>query len=509
MAKKFYLIGIDAAPLWIIKALYKKYSMNGFANFIENGFLGDMESTLPPLTGTAWPSIYTGLTPSEHGSMDFFIIDKSYTKQLVYYNTKQSEPVWETLAKNKLNSLVITPPMVLQSANADSRVDLITGFPLPPRFSSKYLEDAAKKFKMKGESGKIEEDMKAEKISTSEAAKEYNNSINERSKLAKYLISKKDYQFVFVCFTEVDRLQHFSLNKKDWEEPLATLYKSISNFIEWIIEESKNSEDEVMIGLVSDHGAQPIDNKFLLNAWLINNKYATLKKSVMDSIIQNEAKSGDSKSLKYEMRENLMKSKIRTVYDKMPAAAKRTASKTVGKLLGGASGGVYTRLHDFDFDMSKTKAFSSISNNPVGMIFINDKRFSTPTVSETEKQKIKKEIILELEKLKSEDGKKLIAEVFDGDKYYGKTKLFITPDIMLQLRERYTNDVFNYSRQTIFQKPELAKSGDHIREAIFGLTTNYKLNLSYLNKKHVDVYSVQPTILKYFGIKCYEKNSLI
>ena len=155
--KKLYLVGIDSAPLWLIKELYKKYGMKGFGAFFEDGILTDMRSTLPPLTPVAWPSIYTGLEPREHGMMDFFCIDREYTKQLLYFDTDANRTFWDLAAEAGFRSLVVTPAEVLQPSSSEN-VDMITGWPMPPRFSSREMEGIAKKFGFDGEPS-IEKEM--------------------------------------------------------------------------------------------------------------------------------------------------------------------------------------------------------------------------------------------------------------------------------------------------------------------------------------------------------------
>ena len=490
--KKLYIIGIDAAPLWMVNTFIKKYKMKGFEEFRRRGILTKFLSTLPPMTGTACPSIYTGLQPSEHGSLDFFYMDRNYTKQLIYFDAEKTPPFWDVLSKKGVKSLVITPAMVIRTSK-EKNVDMISGFPLPPKYSSNELKEAAKKFKFFGEPD-IEPDIKSGNMTLKEASAEYTKSIRARSELSKYLIKKNDYQLSFIYFAETDRLQHFSLNNKKWAEYVSPLYDEISKFIEWVIEFSKN-EDAAII-LISDHGAQPIYNKFLLNSWLINNNYAMLKKGV----INNEAGTSSSlKAAKYELREKILKSKARKIYDKMPKYSKRIISNIVGKVLTGASEGNYTRVHDFDFDMERTKAFASVSNFPVSVIWINDKRFSNPSVkSEREKQKLKQEITSKLNKIKDPTGKKVIVDIVDGDRYYKKTNLFIAPDLIISARDNYTIDIFNYSNGNIFMKPEPAKYGDHTLYGIFGLIDNNSKKGIAINPEKINVCDIFSIVLDYF-----------
>ena len=491
--QKFYLIGIDAAPLWMIEYFIKKYKMKGFEEFNKQGILTKFLSTLPPMTGTACPSIYTGLEPREHGSLDFFYMDKDYTKQLIYFDAEKTHPFWDELSRKGVKSLVITPAMVIRTSK-EKNVDMISGFPLPPKFSSIELKNAAKEFKFRGEPD-IEPKIKKGEITLKQASDEYVKSIHARAELSKYLIKKNKYDLSFIYFAETDRLQHFSLNNPKWDKYIAPLYKEISNFFEWLLEFTKNENAVIM--LISDHGAQPIYNKFLLNSWLINNNYLVLKEGI---IKVEENKKMNLQSTKYQIREKLLKSRARKIYDKMPKSSKRIISNMIGKLLTSASNENYTRVHDFDFDMKKTKAFASVSNFPVSVIWINDNRFASPVVkSKEEKRKLKNKIKESLNKLKTNDGKKLIVNIIDGDEYYKETKLFIAPDLIISAIDNYSIDIFNYSKDNIFMKPEPAKYGDHTLYGIFGII-NKSNKKNIINKKidKINVCDIFSIVMNYF-----------
>ena len=493
--KKLYMVGVDSAPLWIVKYLCGKYRMRGFDTFFEDGFLDEITSTLPPLSGPAWPSIYTGLEPREHGIIDFLSLGRNYEKaDLLFLDTVRHPPFWDTLSDDGLKSLVVTPVMITNPSNSEN-VDMMTGWPLKPRFSSDAVKAEARKSGFLGEP-EIEGVLKAGTLSVEEGSSRYAKSIRDRARFSKNMIERNDYDLALVCFSETDRMQHY-ITAKNWEALLMPLYNEVSEFLVWLAEYARGVGGDYEIVLFSDHGSQQIKNKFLLNAWLVNSGYAKLK----DSIIESMKKSGSgTASAKYMIRERLFKSGLRKVYNRMPENVKSTVASAAGKVFSGTSGGDYTRIHDFDFDMSGTRAFASVSNNPVGTIFINDRRFADPRVSEKEKPRLKAELARALGALRSPEGDRFVKKVVDGSRYYRGLNGIITPDLLVEVKPAYTIDIFYYSRNSNLMKPELAKSGDHTMQGIFGMLGSDAGYLNAYRKKKMDVCKIAPLIFKYFGV---------
>ncbi|MDE1870398.1 MAG: alkaline phosphatase family protein [Candidatus Micrarchaeota archaeon] len=503
--KKLYLIGIDSAPLWLIEKLHKKYKMAGYEKFMESGILKEMESTLPPVTAAAWPTIYTGLEPSAHGVMDFLCIDGNYSKQLIYYNSSKHPPFWDKLAAKGVRSLIVTPAMGLTKSESKN-VDMITGWPLEPRYSSKEMERAAKKFSFEGEPNigiELEKGMHVE-----EASKAYLKSILARSEMSKYLIEKKEYDLVFVCFTETDRIQHYALSLPGWERSVAPLYKGISDFVEWVADYSRSRGEDAAIMIVSDHGAQPITNKFLINAWLVQNGFAELKSPKGTQ----KAQKGIATSVKRQIRDRVMKLKIRRMlYNTIPGSIKKIAERLVDEVPDEQYVGKdYKKIYETDFSMPDTQAFAAISFGTIGMIWLNDERFSEQGIGSIEKRRVTREIVEGLKKIKSAEGDRLVINTYDGHEYYGNSGEFIVPDIMFELKENYITDFTYFSDSKILMSPEINRKGDHSRFGIFGIMGGKGIaNAKKIGKKKVTVGNIGPTILEYFGDKSMKKRSLL
>ncbi len=481
--RRLYLIGIDSAPLQLTRQFSRKHRLKGFNEIIKNGSLTSLKSTLPPITAAAWPSIYTGLSPAEHGVMNFFYLDKEYNKQLTFYNSNKNPPFWDVLAKEGKRCLVITPAMATEPSRT-SGVDMITGFPLKPKFSSVEIEKASEKLGFIGEP-EIEQALKEGQMSFEEATKRYVESIRKRSEVSKHLIERNDYDLAFICFTETDRIQHYALSLKNSEEHILPLYAEISDFINWIVARAEEKGEEFAIMLVSDHGAQPIKKKILLNTWLIRNGYASL-----DSVISSSGLKVDiSQSKKLSSAEGLREEKY---HEQLRISTKSPVTRFI------CASEVETSYEDYSykrsFDMKNTKAFASLSNNPVSSIWINDSRFAEPGIQGHSKEKLIQEIKIKMLELK--DGEiNVVSKVYSGNEYYGDTKLFIPPDLIVEASPGYTMDVFNHSEESVFAEPEAARSGDHTREGIFGFYSNS----SKAEQKDLCVEDIYQMVLAYFG----------
>ncbi|MDE1824983.1 MAG: alkaline phosphatase family protein [Candidatus Micrarchaeota archaeon] len=507
--KRFYLIGIDSTPLWLIRKLKGKYDLSGFEYLERNGALRAMRSSVPPVTSAAWPSIYTGLEPRDHQILEFSKIDRNYDKQLIYYDSSSPEPFWESLASMGLRCLVITPAVFLEARKREG-VDMITGWPLQPRYSSVNLEILAKKFGFGGEPD-IGVQLNSGKMSLDRASRLYTKSIKARAMLAQHLMSVKEYDMVFVCFTETDRMQHYSLSEDNWEEIVAPLYVAISDFINWTVSFAKKDSSPSLIAVVSDHGAQPIHHKFLPNSWLIDKGYAKLKIDPFGSgdVPARKAKSGIGKSMKVKISEAIASSSMRRkIYEMLPAALQKMGEKFLEENLEEGYGNDYIKILETDFEMRSTKAFASVSNGNMGMIWINDGRFSRSAVSAKEKPKLKGKLIEELKEIKALGKGKLMARVFDGESFYKGVTRFIPPDIVFQLSDGYTNDFSHYALSA-FVEPEAARKGDHTMFGIFGIAGIGVRIPSPASKKELNLCNVAPTIKKYFGAGSKSRNSLI
>lgn len=443
----------------MLKAFESEKGFGPFKKFLSKGRVVDLESTLPPVTNAAWPSIYTGLKPGEHGVYDFLKIDESYNIHVLHYNPKAHLPFWEKLARKGYRCLLITPSTVVTLPESRN-VEIITGFPLWYKTNNKELKQLMSRYDF-NEEPHIETKLLNKEISLGEAVRRLAAEVVKKTEIAKQMLAKRSYDLVYVCVTETDKIQHFTLNRKDWKTHVRPVLRAAADLLQWAMERAECEGGEVMI--VSDHGGRPSYHGFLVNNWLMRQGYLKLKDEFVKEQIASKVKETPGKDAYVSdfLRKHL--------YANMPLRLRGlTASKAFGKLLGAVANS-YLELKPDSAEMSRTKAFTTIVSNTVAQIWLNDKRFKGGILSEKEKKAVKKELMKKLWQVKALDGSRLVVNVFDGERYYGKPKEFIAPDILFEVKEGYTAILNKFSLESDFIKLEANRGGDHTRYGIFGI----------------------------------------
>ena len=65
------VLGLDGATLDVVRPLALAGRLPTLARFMEEGLTAPLPSTVPPMTFPSWSSFLTGLSPGEHGLLDF------------------------------------------------------------------------------------------------------------------------------------------------------------------------------------------------------------------------------------------------------------------------------------------------------------------------------------------------------------------------------------------------------------------------------------------------------
>src|ERR1700747_2332724 len=113
MSKKVIFIGLDGATFDVLDPLMNRGLMPRLKEFIDQGVRGPLETTIPPITPTAWVSWMTGKNPGKHGVFEFLLRRKgsgAIPDTPVNSRSRDGLAFWGVVARVGKRSIVTNMP---------------------------------------------------------------------------------------------------------------------------------------------------------------------------------------------------------------------------------------------------------------------------------------------------------------------------------------------------------------------------------------------------------------
>jgi len=276
-----YIIGIDGLDLGIINKYISE--LPNFSNLKKEGYLKKIETVFPADSVPAWSSIFTGLNPAEHGIIrgkDYVETVEDYTK----HNKLEicGKTFWDKLSSEGKRCLILNPFLAYPSWPINGT--MISGPSFVEGNISKYpstinvLHDTVYGgYGAIGGLSSLHSDM-------ADALQDISNLWDE----TKFQMNKEKFDLVFVTFTTLDRIQHYSWRFYDENDPLHEYDSYLSNIILYALKKFDQILSEVLslmsesdsLLLISDHGfGQRPYNLINLNELLRREGLLTLNKN--------------------------------------------------------------------------------------------------------------------------------------------------------------------------------------------------------------------------------------
>ncbi|MGD2175389.1 MAG: alkaline phosphatase family protein, partial [Candidatus Brocadiaceae bacterium] len=113
MARRNVLvIGLDSATLDLVRPWAAEGILPNLASLLEEGAVGPLRSTLPPLSPAAWSTFATGVGPGQHGILDFQQFEPtSYDVRFVNASDRRGLPFWEAAGAQGVRGGVLNVPV--------------------------------------------------------------------------------------------------------------------------------------------------------------------------------------------------------------------------------------------------------------------------------------------------------------------------------------------------------------------------------------------------------------
>jgi predicted AlkP superfamily phosphohydrolase/phosphomutase len=499
MSKRVLFVGLDGCTFDLLDRFVDAGLMPRLKQLIEDGVRGDLETTFPPITPTAWVSWMTGKNPGKHGVFEFLLRRKGSGKmpdEPVNARSRDGQAFWDYLGDIGKRSIVTNVPCTYPPAIRNGL--MISDF-LTPRGRRDFTQPESLLEEVESKFGPYELYI-TEVYTRGNANKILDQLFTElayKTKVNRYLMNRDNWDLFATHYWGTDRFQHELWHLVDESHPqfdprehkankarVQEYWSAVDSTLGELLDEV-GTDTTVYVG--SDHGFGPIKKFLCFNVWLINEGLLVLKRDAMTRLKRVLFKLGLTPDLAYRSAMKLGLAHLRLSV----GVTNRSTLMRLGNLL---------LLSLEDVDWSRTVAYSK---GNYGQIYINLKGRETNGVVEpgTEFERVIDTTIKKLRGLVDPETRKpLIGQIWRREELYSGPHSEEAPDIQFLPRDMShkplgTLDVTSNK----FITPVYGNSGDHRMNGIMlGRGPELKRRSLVDGARIIDL---APTILHTFGVE--------
>ncbi|MBN1579215.1 MAG: alkaline phosphatase family protein [Anaerolineae bacterium] len=286
------IIGLDGVPLSLIKPWIEAGELPTMQRFLHHGVVGNLRSTMPPTSGPSWSSFMTGKHPGKTGIYDFLYRAKdTYHFPPVNASLRDGRELWEILNDAGLKVGVFNVPLTYPVKPVDGF--MISGW-MTPYTATDYAHPPELGHELQRAIGNYRI-YPTTTYSPGRAQAFLQASLDlleMRTRTALYLLQREQYDFFMTVIFDTDRvlhqLWHFLDPKHPWHgrdgaseayqqmgaDILLTYFRHVDRSLEKLF--AAAGENALKI-VMSDHGMGSAHNFVVLNNWLLENHFLSLK----------------------------------------------------------------------------------------------------------------------------------------------------------------------------------------------------------------------------------------
>jgi predicted AlkP superfamily phosphohydrolase/phosphomutase len=273
---KICVLGLDcAAP----EVIFSDERLGNIRRLMEAGLYGRLESVVPPITVPAWMCLATSQDPGSLGVYGFRNrVDYSYEK--LGFATSASIKafaIWDQLAREGRKSVIVGvppnyPPRRINGASVGC-------FLTPDPVANEFTSPPALKQEITNLVGAYPVDVKNFRTDRKDWLRDEIFAMSRKQwEVVRWLIQNQEWDYFQFVDIGLDRVHHGFWNYFDKQhvqyQPGNPYENVIPNYYLWLDEQIGSVlellDDETIVLLVSDHGAQRLDGGFAVNQWLMN-----------------------------------------------------------------------------------------------------------------------------------------------------------------------------------------------------------------------------------------------
>ena len=254
------VIGLDAACFDRLDPHLEDGTLPNLEMLLGSGVGAPLETTTPPWTPSAWPSVVTGSRPWTHGIYDFYQYGEE-TPRHVSARDVRVPFIWEILSWCGYASIVVNVPVTHPTHFFDG--SLVPGY-ISPETDECLIDGAVSSISSLDESYRIYPHGDSSKEARLD---EYCKLISSRATIAEELAGHHKWSFMMVQFQCTDSVFHSMGNDQN---AVRTVFERVDEAIGSLLDRVEN---ETHVFVVSDHGMHRYERTFHCNSWLRDEGY--------------------------------------------------------------------------------------------------------------------------------------------------------------------------------------------------------------------------------------------
>ena len=277
------VIGLDCAPPRLVFERYRGVMPN-LSALMERGTWGGLRSSEPPITVPAWTCMVSGRDPGELGLYGFRNRSRGATElRLVDGRDVHVKRVWDWLGEHGKRVAPLFVP--LTSPPTPVRGEMVSGF-MWPGGDTPWCFPRPLEAELTGRFGPYLADV--ENFRSNDLDRIYRDIVamtDQHFGIAAHVWAEKDPDFLMMVEIGVDRFHHAFWRHIDpehprhepqnqWEHLGRDYYQRLDAHIGQL---RSLADDDTAVLVVSDHGARAMHGGLCINEWLIRKGYLVMR----------------------------------------------------------------------------------------------------------------------------------------------------------------------------------------------------------------------------------------
>lgn len=489
---KVAVFGLDGITFDLLQPWLDEGRLPNLARLLAEGASGELRSTIPPVSASAWPSFATGTNPGQHSLIDFtYPAPDSYEIRVSNGLTVAVPAVWQIASAAGKQVGVVSLPMTYPPRPLNGF--MLCSF-LTPSQDSDYTYPEALKQELVDACGPFPLRMseKGRGVDPAVFVRACKQLELDRARSVLYLLREKPWDLFIYVLETTDNLQHEIWHLVDKTHPLhdpamsARVLPDILDYYETVDrllgEMLALVPEEALVVVLSDHGFGPFHKFFHINNWLAANGWLAFKRSPVSLLKRAAFKLGVTpiNALKW-----------------LTAFGLSDVRKNVKR---GRGGGMLRRffLSFNDVDWSRTKAFS-VGN--FGQVYLNVKgQRPQGAVDPADYEAVRDAIIAAAKDLRDPaDGSQVVPAVYRREEVFHGISAPRLPDLVLHTdRAKYVSFGHADFGSNRIIEPSTGQTGHHHMNGVIGLKgPGVRPGAKLTGASLLDP---TPTILHYLGL---------